>query len=106
MNTHANASAGGAGLIEPDKRRARRKRTLKEGKVLLSDWTAIDCTIRDLTSEGARIVLGDATSLPQEFRLVMVATSTMKPVRLLWQRGLAAGVGFTGPEESGSLQKT
>jgi hypothetical protein len=106
MDKHANAPAAGAGLIEPDKRRARRQRTLKEGKVLLSDWTAIDCTIRDLTAEGARIVLGGATSLPQEFRLVTVATSTMMPVTLLWQRGLAAGVRFAGPEEPVSLQKT
>jgi hypothetical protein len=78
---------------------------LKEGKVLLSDWTAIDCTIRDLTPEGARIVIGGATTLPAEFRLVTVATATMVPVKLLWQRGLSAGVAFTGPEAAVSLQK-
>ena len=106
MQANTNFPSDPSGMIEPDKRRARRQRTLKEGKVLLSDWTAIDCTIRDMTAVGAKVVLGGATSLPQEFRLVTVTTATMVPVKLLWQRGLSAGVEFTGPETSVSLQKT
>ena len=105
MQTHSNSPADPNGMIEPDQRRARRQRTLKEGKILLSDWTAIDCTIRDMTPEGAKVVLGGAMSLPEEFRLVTVATATTAPVKLLWQRGLSAGVAFTGPEEPVSLQK-
>ena len=86
-------------------RRARRQRTLKQGKVVLSDWTTIDCTIRDLNAEGAKIVLGGATSLPSEFRMITVASNMIVPVRLEWQRGLSAGVAFAGPEEPVTSKK-
>jgi len=80
-------------------RSAHRQRTLKAAKVILTDWTMIDCTIRDISKDGARLVFGDAFALPQEFRVLIVMTNTIVPVRLLWQRGLTAGVTFTGPEE-------
>ena len=41
---------------------------LKDAKVVLSDWTMINCTIRDVNEEGARLVFSGATSLPEEFR--------------------------------------
>jgi hypothetical protein len=80
-------------------RSAHRKRTLKAAKVVLTDWTTIDCTIRDISATGARLVFGDAFALPEEFRVIIVMTNTIVPVRLLWQRGLTAGVSFAGPEE-------
>jgi hypothetical protein len=86
-------------------RSAHRQRTLKEAKVVLSDWTTIDCLVRDISKGGARIAFGDAFSLPQEFRLLLVSTNTIVPVKLLWQRGKTAGVGFTGPEEPAHARK-
>lgn len=80
-------------------RSAHRQRTLKQAKVILTDWTTVDCTIRDISEGGARLVFGDAFSLPSEFRLLLVSSNTIVPVQTLWQRGLSAGVAFTGPEE-------
>lgn len=80
-------------------RSAHRQRTLKAARVVLSDWTVIDCTIRDISEGGAKIVFGDAFSLPEDFRILFVSTNTIRPARLLWQRGLTIGVAFTGPEE-------
>jgi hypothetical protein len=80
-------------------RSAHRQRTLKAAKVVLTDWTTIDCTIRDISATGARLVFGDAFKLPEEFRVLTVMTNAIVPVRLLWQRGLTAGVAFAGPEE-------
>lgn len=83
-----------------EKRREHRKRTLKQGRVVLSDSTAIDCNLRDLSEHGARVVFAGAVSLPEEFRLYNVSDKMMAPVRLKWQRGLEAGVEFLGPLES------
>lgn len=80
-------------------RSAHRQRTLKAAKAVLSDWTTVDCTIRDISTGGARLVFGDAFSLPEEFRLLTVGSNSIRPVRLLWQRGMQAGVCFAGPEE-------
>jgi hypothetical protein len=82
-----------------------RQRTLKAAKIILTDWTTMDCVVRDISKGGARIALGDAVSLPQEFRLLLVSTNTIVPVQLLWQRGQTAGVGFTGPEEPAHARK-
>jgi hypothetical protein len=71
----------------------------------LTDWTAIDCLIRDLSEGGARLVFSDTVSLPEEFRLLTVSTNMIVPARLLWQRGLSAGVAFTGPEKPAPARK-
>jgi hypothetical protein len=57
-----------------EKRESPRIRALKEGKAILSDWTAIDCTIRELGKGGARLKFGAPTKLPEEFRLLYVSS--------------------------------
>jgi len=86
-------------------RSAHRQRTLKAAKVVLTDWTTIDCTIRDISATGARLVFSAAFALPETFRVITVMANTIVPVRLLWQRGTAAGVAFTGPEEPATARK-
>jgi len=78
-------------------RTSARRRTLKGGRVLLSNWTAVDCNIRNLSETGARLEFSGPTELPSEFRLLIAASGEIFPVQLSWRRGLAAGVHFTGP---------
>jgi hypothetical protein len=99
------AAPAGPAAGDAHKRAAHRQRTLKEAKAVLTDWTTIDCTVRDISEGGARLAFGDAFSLPQEFRLLIVSTNMIAPVKLLWQRGKVAGVGFTGPEEPAHTRK-
>src|SRR5437763_3067486 len=82
-----------------DKRRHSRKRTLKTGKVILSDSASIDCVIREVSPTGARLVFGGPTVLPKLFRLLFVETGSVRPAILVWQKGLAAGVCFELPEQ-------
>jgi hypothetical protein len=82
-----------------------RRRTLKEGKVVLSDWSVLDCLIRDLSETGARLEFGGPTELPQSFRLLIVSSHILVPVDLAWQRGQAAGVHFTGPGRDAPARK-
>jgi hypothetical protein len=91
---HAAPAGGGE-----EHRHARRQRTLKQARVVLSEWTTIDCKLRDVSEEGAHLVFGGAISLPEEFRLHNVSDASITPVKLKWQRGLEAGVTFTGPRE-------
>jgi len=82
-----------------DHRDVHRQRTLKGARVVLEDRSTIDCTIRDISKGGARLVFGDAFKLPETFRLINLTANTIAPVRLQWQRGKEAGVSFEGPEE-------
>lgn len=81
----------------PDRRRIKRLRTLKQGRIIMSDWTVMDCLVRDISDEGARIALGGLVDLPQEFRLLIVSTNMLIPAELEWRRSLLAGLRFTGP---------
>ncbi len=94
---NAPESAGTA--KDEENRGVHRKRTLKRARAVLDDRSTIDCTIRDISEGGARLVFGDAFKLPETFRLIIVMSSTIVPVRLQWQRGMEAGVAFDGPEE-------
>ena len=88
-----------------EQRGTRRQRMLKEAKVVLADWATIDCSIRDLSSTGARLVFGGPTPLPESFEVLMVSAEKLIPAELVWQRGLAAGVHFTGPERNAPPRK-
>lgn len=82
-----------------DRRGVKRLRTLKQGKIIISNWTSIDCLIRDISDHGARIALGGLADLPAEFRLYIVSSHTLIPAELEWRRSLLAGLRFTGPAE-------
>jgi len=83
--------------MEEEKRGAPRRRTLKAGKIVLSDWTTIDCRIRDLSDTGAKLELGGITKLPTTFRLQIISDNKLIPCTLVSQRGLPVGVEFAGP---------
>lgn len=89
---------GRVGAAGEEKRQDHRRRTLKEGRIALNNWSTIDCVIRDLSSGGAHLRFSGPTTLPDTFRLIIVKEGTTLPVKLLWQRGLSAGVALAGPE--------
>jgi hypothetical protein len=78
-------------------RSASRRRTLKTGRVVMTDWTTYDCVVRDLSESGARLEFGGPVELPKAFRVLVTSSNLLIPAELAWQRGKAAGVRFTGP---------
>ena len=92
----AEPVSAGAQATE-ERRGVRRLRTLKQGKIVTSNWTAYDCLIRDISDHGARIALGGLAELPENFRLLIVSSNTLIPAELEWRRSLLAGLRFTGP---------
>jgi hypothetical protein len=57
-------------MTETERRRSQRHRTLKAGKIILSRGASvIDCTVRNLSAEGAAIAVDNAATLPAEFDL-------------------------------------
>ena len=85
--------------MSDDKRSQQRRRTLKDGRVLLpGSRVTYDCAIRDLSETGARIRLqSDSIMLPEQFELVFVADSLAYPAIRKWRRGNEYGVAITGP---------
>lgn len=86
-------------------RMAPRRRVLKSAKIVFDDWRAIDCTIRDLSDTGAKILVGGAHALPHRFRLLMISENTIRPVQIAWKHNDVIGVAFSGPSEKAPLRK-
>ena len=72
-----------------------RQRTLKKGRVLISETTTIDCVIRDISDKGARLQFAALTVLPKRFRLLNVTDNIIRPAKLVWQRSELVGVSFS-----------
>lgn len=92
--------------LEENKRKSPRLRVLKQGKILLANnLTVIDCTIRDLSDTGAKVLCGDAGAIPNTFRLVFTADRTMREVQVMWRRPEMVGVRFTSEARKAPLLK-
>ena len=76
-------------------RRAPRQRVLKTAKIYrMNGVHAMDCTVRDLSETGARVVCKDQLALPNELKFVMASDGFMHIARVVWRRGELAGVQF------------
>jgi PilZ domain len=80
-------------LIETERRRAQRHRTLKAGKIILAHGASvIDCTIRNLSNEGAALAVDGAATLPAEFDLQFDGET--RHCTVAWRRVDRLGVKF------------
>jgi PilZ domain len=80
-------------MTENERRRSQRHRTLKAGKIILSHGTSvIDCTIRNLSPEGASIAVDNAATLPAEFDLEFDGAT--RRCTVAWRRIDRLGVKF------------
>jgi len=84
-----------------DKRKALRRRVLKEGKIVYADaMRVIDCTIRDMSAEGARLLIANTLGVPDTFNLYEKSTGLLYPASVVWRQSNALGVKFDGPATS------
>jgi hypothetical protein len=79
-----------------ERRRERRQKVLRQGKVMLTEWVAVDCLVRDLSRGGARLEFAGPVSLPSAFQLRLVSADLTIPAAPAWQRRGEAGIRFTG----------
>jgi PilZ domain len=79
-----------------ERRRSERQPSLLRGRVYFnSGRCSLDCLIRDISYEGARIVFSDPVSIPDVIRLAIPKKNRMMDATVRWRRGLAVGVVFT-----------
>ena len=90
------SSVSKAEAMSSESRKFRRHRTFKAGKIILNNrCSVIDCKVKDRSFRGAKLDVQGWTELPNQFELQMLPESRTLPVRLVWQRGNAAGVNFS-----------
>jgi len=84
-----------SGASRVDRRSVRRQRVLKRGRIFLpSVPSAIECTIRDVSSMGARLRVNSPLMAPEQFEVALGNSNERTPVVLRWQSSTELGVQF------------
>ena len=74
-----------------------RRRVVKGTKIAYGDFVFVqDCTVRDLSTGGARIAVTAAIELPEEFFLVFTTDRILRKARVKWRKANEVGVTFEG----------
>jgi hypothetical protein len=80
-----------------ENRNTDRCRVLKEGKIIFADgMRVIDCTIRDMSDAGARLLIASTAGVPDTFHLFEKTSAMIYPATVVWRRPSAAEVKFDG----------
>ena len=80
---------------DDEARREFRRRTLKGGKIIFNNRQSIlDCTIRDLSKAGCRIIVPSQADIPAEFELHLPGSDERFKCRIIWRKQKEAGVKF------------
>ena len=78
-----------------ERRRAVRNRTLIGGKVIFNQrQSTLDCTVRNLSEDGALLVFPDSVALPDLFELYLPLKRESRMVRTRWRDSERIGVAF------------
>jgi PilZ domain len=84
-----------------EKRKTPRRRVLKGGKIVFADGLrVIDCRIRDLSADGARLLIANTIGVPDTFLLLEQSTGKLYPASVIWRQEAVLGVKFSGPPTS------
>ena len=83
-----------------DRRREPRLRSLLPGKIVFdSKCTMMDCTVRNISASGARVVMADAYRLRQEFNLRIPHRDEMYRATVVWRKGDFAGFSLSAVKD-------
>ena len=77
-----------------EKRATMRYKVFKHGSVSFGASGGIDCTVRNLSTDGARIDFADPVGLPASFVLVIESDRLIRRCRPVWSAERRMGVAF------------
>ncbi|MBE7202427.1 MAG: PilZ domain-containing protein [Parafilimonas terrae] len=76
-------------------RREARQRVFLKGRIVFNNGaSSFDCLVRDLSATGARLMMSDATTLPEVFDLYIPQKDRTYRATLRWRREDGIGVIF------------
>lgn len=78
----------------PDRRKIRRDATSKTGSVSFGVAGIVDCTIVDMSSEGACLEFEFQPVLPKGFSVIIKPEYSRRNCRVVWQSRSRVGVWF------------
>ena len=91
--------------VEQIARVAPRRKVLKGAKIVMDDWTNIDCQVRDVSETGAKLICDAAHSVPDKIRLLQTTDNTLRPAQVVWRKSQSLGITFTGEAKKAPARK-
>jgi len=88
--------------MEPvQQRRANpRSRTLLEGHIIYNNrLSRMECTVRDLSEAGARLVFSQPVKVPAEFELQIPSRKFVRRAQIIWYDGKDHGIMFLDDDQ-------
>ena len=89
----------------PDRRREPRLRSLLSGTIVFENKATMDCTVRNISANGAKAVIADAFRLPDEFNLRIPHHAKTHRAKVIWRKGDAAGFALSDAVEMAHAQR-
>jgi PilZ domain len=77
-----------------EKRAAPRHRVLKHGTLAFGSGGSVDCMVRNLSANGARLDIANPVGLPDSFTLVIEADRFRRHCHAVWSSDKRIGVAF------------
>lgn len=78
-----------------EQRRVARVRSMLGAQIVFNNRSnTIDCNVRNISATGAKLLVGEALSLPQIFELNVPAKGLSYRATIVWRRGDEIGVEF------------
>ncbi|MBM6579018.1 PilZ domain-containing protein [Microvirga sp. BT689] len=89
-------------VIDTDNRRhARRFRAHHPAQILLGSDAMIPCTVKDISTGGARLALKPQMDLPETFEIFIAAHDLqVRRARVCWRKGDFAGIAFSEEDDA------
>ena len=85
--------------MSAEMRRQPRLRVFLKGRIIFNNGqSSIDCLIRDMSAEGARLMLSETATLPEKFDLYIPQKEKTHRATLRWRREDGVGVTFDRAE--------
>jgi hypothetical protein len=81
-------------------RKHQRRRTYLGGQAAFGQrYCAINCLVRNLSCDGARLVFSDQVLIPDEFDLMIPLKGDSRRARIVWRYRASVGVHFLDHDE-------
>lgn len=82
-------------VVEGDNRRAPRRRILKSGIIAYNGrFATLSCSVRDMSSTGARLRVEGTMSAPDTFELIIQMDGLEASCEVVWRKDQEVGVRF------------
>ena len=80
-----------------DQRRSQREDVRFPAWIDVGSGELRECTVLDVSDEGARLAIKSPRTLPEVFYLVLSRNGTRRPCRLIWRSDDEIGLFYLGP---------